>query len=162
MQPDDDQAGKKELTTDIYPKIPYHGAKIVQAAVRNVIYSTAPGCLRPMSVNMMIKLLIEQGLPEHLAMKLPSQTRKGAPLEAEWKDAFASGRFLQRLGRYPAPAAAGEPPTTCIKVTSIENTKSSTSRKAPSFDGWVPDKRNKVNQADQTLFFFSNFFSFVP
>jgi hypothetical protein len=47
----------------------------------------------------MIKMLIERGMPEAMANKLPSQIRKGAAMHDAWKDAFASGRFVQKLGR---------------------------------------------------------------
>jgi len=51
------------------------------------------------SANIMIKMLIERGMPEAMANKLPSQIRKGAAMHDAWKDAFASGRFVQKLGR---------------------------------------------------------------
>ena len=54
----------------------------------------------------MIKLLIDNGMPEAMAVKLPSQIRKGAPMHEEWKSAFNTGRFVQKLGRSTATANA--------------------------------------------------------
>jgi len=51
------------------------------------------------STNIMISKLIDEGMIEPMALKLPSQIRKGAPLFDEWKGAFASKRFVQKLGR---------------------------------------------------------------
>jgi hypothetical protein len=140
---------KIKFNVEVDSKIPYHGAKIVQAAVRHVIYSTPPGSRLPMSVNMMIKQLMDHGLPEHLAMKLPSQTRRGAPLEVEWKAAFVSGRFLQRLGRYPASnEPSSSPSSSSQQMTSLttegDQQPADRNRKTQSFDGWVPDKQKKV------------------
>jgi hypothetical protein len=147
----DSLPSKMKFNVEVDSKIPYHGAKIVQAAVRHVIYSTPPGSRLPMSVNMMIKQLMDHGLPEHLAMKLPSQTRRGAPLEVEWKAAFVSGRFLQRLGRYPAWASNNDEPSSPSSLgglTASEGDKqpaADRNRKTQSFDGWVPDKQKKVS-----------------
>ena len=65
--------------------VPYHGAEAVQMAVRAVIPIFPPRTSRPMSANLMIKLLVDHGLPEAMANKLPSQIRKGASLSAAWK-----------------------------------------------------------------------------
>mmetsp|Transcript_22163 Transcript_22163/g.43665 ORF Transcript_22163/g.43665 Transcript_22163/m.43665 type:complete len:237 (+) Transcript_22163:219-929(+) len=80
-------------------QVPYHGAEAVQTAVKAVIAVTPTGNNRPMSASIMMRLLVDHGLPEPMAMKLPSQIRKGAPMHDEWKDAFKTGRFVQKLGR---------------------------------------------------------------
>lgn len=82
-------------------KVPYHGAQEVQAAVRRIIYETEVGANIPMSTNIMVQRLIKEGMIEAMAAKLPSQIRKGAPLFVEWKTAFLTGRFVQKLGRSP-------------------------------------------------------------
>lgn len=79
--------------------VPYHGAEAVQAAVRTVIEVTPVRSQRPMSTNIMIRLLMDHGMPEAMAIKLPSQIRKGASLHEEWKASFADERFVQKLGR---------------------------------------------------------------
>ena len=115
---DDDEALLKALkgawkklgistTTPATPiMVPYHGAEAVQTAVRAVISATPPQTERPMSANIMIKMLIDHGMPEAMAVKLPSQIRKGAPMHDEWKDAFTSRRFVQKLGRSTSAALA--------------------------------------------------------
>eukprot|EP00615_Pteridomonas_danica_P007739 CAMPEP_0114336224 /NCGR_PEP_ID=MMETSP0101-20121206/5565_1 /TAXON_ID=38822 ORGANISM="Pteridomonas danica, Strain PT" /NCGR_SAMPLE_ID=MMETSP0101 /ASSEMBLY_ACC=CAM_ASM_000211 /LENGTH=69 /DNA_ID=CAMNT_0001468077 /DNA_START=102 /DNA_END=308 /DNA_ORIENTATION=- len=65
-------------------KVPYHGAEEVKEAVRKVIAETEPGTQIPMSTNIMISKLIDEGMIEPMALKLPSQIRKGAPLFDEW------------------------------------------------------------------------------
>jgi hypothetical protein len=80
-------------------KVPYHGAQEVQTAVRRIIYETEIGANVPMSTNIMVQRLIQDGMMEAMALKLPSQIRKGAPLFVEWKTAFLTGRFVQKLGR---------------------------------------------------------------
>lgn len=82
-------------------KVPYHGAQEVQAAVRRIIYETEIGTNLPMSTNIMVQRLIQEGMMEAMAAKLPSQIRKGAPLFVEWKTAFKTERFVQKLGRTP-------------------------------------------------------------
>lgn len=79
--------------------VPYHGAGEVNINVRKIIFNTNEGELIPMSTSLMIKLLIDRGMKEGLAKKLPSQIRKGAPLYFTWKAAFDTKRFLQITGR---------------------------------------------------------------
>lgn len=71
--------------------------------VRGVIADTPPGSNRMMSAGIMVELIVERGLALHLAKRLYSQIRKGAPLHNEWRDAFAEGRFHQRQGRAAMP-----------------------------------------------------------
>lgn len=78
--------------------VPYHAGEHVRCVVRAIIESTPPGYQQPMSANDMIRLLLVNGMPESMATKLHSQIRKGATLHAEWKAAFDSGRFQQKLG----------------------------------------------------------------
>jgi hypothetical protein len=82
-------------------RVPYHGAEEVNIAVRQFISETPDGTLIPMSASLMILKLVEQGMIPEMAAKLPSQIRKGAPLYAEWKAAYASKKFEQKLGRTP-------------------------------------------------------------
>jgi len=96
-------------------QVPYHGAEAVQTAVRAVIDVTPSGSARPMSANIMIKLLIDNGMPEAMAVKLPSQIRKGAPMHSEWKTAFAEERFLQKLGRTTTMGVSSPSHTTSYK-----------------------------------------------
>jgi hypothetical protein len=79
--------------------VPYHGAEEVNVAVRKIIFSTEEGAMVPMSANLMMIKLVEGGMREGMALKLPSQIRKGAPLHYTWKAAFSTGRFFQRTGR---------------------------------------------------------------
>ncbi len=102
------------LASTALVQVPYHGAEAVQLAVRAIVAATAADGQRPMSANIMIRLLVDHGMPEAMAAKLPSQIRKGAPMHAEWKNAFISGRFVQKLGRScasadPAPPALKKP-----------------------------------------------------
>jgi hypothetical protein len=80
-------------------KVPYHGAKDVHTCVREIIAATPNDSKLPMSVNIMIKVLVEDGMYDGLAKKLPSQIRRGAALCVEWKEAFECGKFVQKLGR---------------------------------------------------------------
>jgi hypothetical protein len=100
--------------------VPYHGAEAVQLAVRAVIAVTSVGASRAMSANIMIKLLIDHGMPQAMAVKLPSQIRKGAAMHDEWKSAFSSGKFVQKLGRSMSSAIVG-----------TENLKKSRTAKLP-------------------------------
>ena len=80
-------------------EVPYHGAEPVHVGVRAVIRATPRGARLPMSANRMMEILVSNGVHKGMAAKLPSQIRKGAILHEEWKAAFASGRFVQKLGR---------------------------------------------------------------
>jgi len=76
------------------------GAKELHAAVRKVIAAHLPGDKVLMSAAHMIEIMTnEMGVSPLMANRLYSQIRKGAPLREEWKAAFASGKFVQSLGR---------------------------------------------------------------
>ena len=78
--------------------ISYHGADEVHKVVREVIGSYSAGGNMLMSAKIMVGILGRSGLSDAMAKRLYSQIRKGAPLYAEWRDAFACGRFLQEPG----------------------------------------------------------------
>jgi len=59
-------------------RVPYHGAAPVMDLVRSIIADTPPGSQRLMSAGLMVKLLVEKGLPEAMANRLFSQVRQCA------------------------------------------------------------------------------------
>lgn len=132
--------------------VPYHGAEKVLVAVRKIIFDTQPGTLRPMSTQIMIKTLVSDGMPEALAKKLPSQIRKGKPLFLEWKAAFLSGRFMQKIGRSikepDSPASASPSSSSCYEPKVKRDPPSSfnqyTSSLSDSYQSFFENKKQKM------------------
>ena len=94
------------------------GATELKATIRQVIKETPIGTLRPMSTNEMAKIAMDRGVSADEARKMPTQIRLGGPLHEEWKDAFTSGRFLQKNGRPPRERASSSSNSTGTKNAS--------------------------------------------
>jgi hypothetical protein len=146
---------------DNEPIVPYHGAGEVLKAVRSLIDSTPVGSARPMSTSTMIKILIDDGMIKGMAKKLPSQIRRGGALYQEWKDAFSTRRFVQKLGRCPRyGSVSSSSDDTIISPPSFSSSPSSFDL-SPSFvpnDCWnqvqfivQPNGSFQARLGDQTL-----------
>jgi len=69
---------KRAVPYHVEKRVPYHGAAPVMDLVRSIIADTPPGSQRLMSAGLMVKLLVEKGLPEAMANRLFSQVRQCA------------------------------------------------------------------------------------